>query len=875
MTPAPGPPGSAVPADQLASLPDVDPTWSRTVEVPDAEGVVRRWHLLDTHAPGRAATVPVRGTLFCVHGNPTWSYLWRRFLAAAPDGWRVVAVDQLGMGYSERLAEPRRLAQRIADLGTLTDALGLEGPVVTLAHDWGGPISIGWALAHRSQLAGVVLTNTGVDLPVDDELPALIRLARNPGLRQLVCTTTSTFVRGGAALSRPALPAAVRRGLALPYDHPGRRQSVADFVADIPLEADHPSRPAWDALTADVRTLADVPTLLAWGPRDPVFGERFLQDLLERLPHADVQRYPRASHLVTEDAPQSAEDVWAWVEARVAPTLAGSTPPAQPAPRPPLQPDDLPWAALLRRRDDESTAVAEVHDGVSSRTSFAALEQRIRDVAAGLAASGVRPGERVALLVPPGLDLTVAVYACWRVGAAIVVADAGLGLRGMTHALRSAAPDHVIGIPKALVALAALRVPGQRISVGGSPLAARVFGWAGELSALEQRGRGLDLPEPSLEDVEGAVLFTSGATGPAKGVVYRLSQMHGQTQLVARVLRLGPDDRLVAAFAPFALYGPAIGIGAVVPDMNVTAPGTLTARALADAVLAIDATSVFASPAALRNVVATAGELDSARRDALLGVRTLLSAGAPVPVSLLRRVQQVLPNAELHTPYGMTEVLPATDISLAQIEAAGAGDGVCVGEPLPGVRILVSPLDQLGRADGELTDAPGVRGEICIAAAHKKDRYDRLWATEARSSRNPGWHRTGDVGHLDPEGRLWVEGRMVHVVVTADGPVTPVGVEQQIEALSVVTAAAAVGVGPIGTQQVVAVVVPADGRSTRRPLADPDLAAAVRAASPVPLAAVLVVEALPVDIRHASKVDRSRLSRWAEGVLAGERPRKV
>ena len=868
-------PAPAVPADLLTSLPDVDPSWSHTVDVPDTEGVLRRWHLLDTHAPGRTAQTSVRGTLLCVHGNPTWSFLWRRFLSAAPDGWRVVAVDQLGMGYSERLAEPRRLEQRIADLGTLTDALGIDGPVVTLAHDWGGPISLGWALAHRSQLAGVVLTNTGVDLPVDDELPALIRLARRPALRQLVCTTTPVFVRGGAALSRPTLPAAVRRGLVLPYDHPGRRQSVADFVADIPLEADHPSRAAWDALVAGVQTLADVPVLLAWGPRDPVFGERFLADLLERLPHADVQRYPRASHLVTEDAPQSAEDVWRWVEARVTPTLAGSTPVAAPAPRPPLTPDDLPWAALLRRRDDEATAVAEVHDGGPHKISFAALEGRIRDVAAGLAASGVRPGERVALLVPPGLDLTVAVYAVWRVGAAIVVADAGLGLRGMAHALRSAAPDHVIGIPKALVALAALRVPGQRISVGGSPRAARIFGWAGELSALERSGRGRPLPEPSLEDVEGAVLFTSGATGPAKGVVYRLSQMHGQTQLVARVLRLGADDRLVAAFAPFALYGPAIGIGAVVPDMNVTAPGTLTARALADAVLAIDATSVFASPAALRNVVATAGELDQARRDALLSVRTLLSAGAPVPVSLLRQVQSVLPNAELHTPYGMTEVLPATDISLEQIEAAGAGDGVCVGEPLPGVTIMVSPLDELGRADGELTDAPGVRGEICIAAAHKKDRYDRLWATEAQSSRNPGWHRSGDVGHLDTEGRLWVEGRMVHVVVTADGPVTPVGVEQRIEALDAVAAAAVAGVGPVGTQQVVAVVVPADGRSTKRPLADPELATAVRAASPVPLAAVLMVDALPVDIRHASKVDRTRLSRWAGRLLAGERPGKV
>ncbi|MBC8091265.1 MAG: alpha/beta fold hydrolase, partial [Pseudonocardia sp.] len=104
-----------------ASLPPVldglDPTWSRLVTATDGDGVERTWHVLDNGVD------PVNGTMFCVHGNPTWSYLWRRFLAAAPAGWRVVAVDQLGMGFSERTAQPRTFAQRIDDLGVLTDAL--------------------------------------------------------------------------------------------------------------------------------------------------------------------------------------------------------------------------------------------------------------------------------------------------------------------------------------------------------------------------------------------------------------------------------------------------------------------------------------------------------------------------------------------------------------------------------------------------------------------------------------------------------------------------------------------------------------------------------------------------------------------------------
>ena len=143
-----------------------------------------------------------------------------------------------------------------------------------------------------------------------------------------------------------------------------------------------------------------------------------------------------------------------------------------------------------------------------------------------------------------------------------------------------------------------------------------------------------------------------------------------------------------------------------------------------------------------------------------------------------------------------------------------------------------------------------------------------MWATESRAARERGWHRTGDVGHLDDEGRLWVEGRLAHVVTTLDGPVTPVGVEQAVESLAAVRSAACVGVGPRGAQVVVLVVVPEQGRGRRQVLAEPTLAAAVRATAGVPVAAVLVRGDLPVDIRHNSKVDRAALARWAAEQLS-------
>lgn len=877
------------PLSELTGLPGIDPAWSRTVEVEGADGVRHRWHVLDSEAGAAAGGFPDQPTLLCLHGNPTWSYLWRRMFAAAPPGWRVVAPDQLGMGYSERLSAPRTLAERVRDLGELTEALGITGPVVTLAHDWGGIISLGWALRHRTQLRGVVLTNTAVHQPEDSRPPALIRLAHLRLLRDFLCVRTPIFVRSATALSWPPLPAEVRTAFAAPYRGARRRQAVGDFVADIPFGEDDPSRPALDVISEGIRTL-DVPALLLWGPRDPVFGEQYLRDLLRRVPQAGVHRYAGASHLLPEDAPRYAEDVGRWLRdldnsdagaaEPVTACSAGDSPAAADA-----SGDASPvWQALLDRaaRTPDEIATAEV--GGTSIT-WAELDRRVRDTAAGLAAAGVAPGQRVALLVPPSIDLTIAVYAVWRAGAVIVVADKGLGLRGMGAALRGARADHVIGTAQGLAAARAMRLPGVRWlagtgwSAGGAGSAAdtakrRLIRVRASLAELAAGQSGIDatpLPEVAGTD-EAAVVFTSGATGPAKGVLYLHRQVQAQLRVVRRLYDLSDSDRIVAAFAPFALFGPALGVGSAVPATDVTKPGTLTAAALADAALTIDATVVFASPAALRNVAATAGELTAGQRVALGEVRLLMSAGAPVPLRLLRQVTELMPAANAHTPYGMTEMLPVTDISLDEIQQAGQGDGVCVGRPVDGVEVAISELDGLAQDVGALNATPDIVGEICVRAEHGKQRYDSLWATERASSRDAGWHRTGDVGHLDAEGRLWVQGRRQHLITTPGGLLTPVGLEQRVEAVPGISAAAVVGVGPAGTQQVVVIVVPSApvaSRGRRVRVADLDLSAAVRAAVDVPVAAVLLRRTLPVDIRHASKVDRTALAGWAEKALAG------
>lgn len=980
----------------------VNPRYSHLLEVPTSAPIeqraqqagARRWHYLDNLPVLVEQGLEPIGTILCVHGNPTWSYLWRTVLDAGVNErapWRVVAVDQIDMGYSERThldleGERRSLTDRIADLGDFTKALGLDEtdkPLVTLAHDWGGLVSFGWALEHREILSGVMLTNTAVYHDGIENIPAALRLAL--GVHEWGTHDSTAFIdvtlglaqnegrlpapgSAGAGALDGALPQpvgqqpkrlypsplneAIYRTYRAPYAHSAWREGVRNFVGDIPTGTDIPSYTPMQRIAEQIRDL-DVPAFFQWGTKDPVFQRRYLFDLMERMPQAKVHRYEKASHLVIEDY-DIASPMISWLaqtfgtredgalvpphnveaehraararrhglttgEGATAEGAGGAVPAAF---RPML-------AALTERANDTSTAVVDMDpkgDGtsVSVTLTWAELNQQVNAAATRLHALGVRPGDRVNLMVPPGARLTTLIYACMKLGAVIVVADTGLGIPGLTRALKGANPSFLVGIPAALSAARTLLWPGVRISV--EPLGSvqeKLLGVAGSVfTAPAADGTpGAPVPTPTVvefpspvPDADAAVLYTSGSTGPAKGVVYTQRQLAGMRDAIANTYGFAPGSGLVAGFAPFALLGPALGATSVTPTMDVTRPKTLTASALASAAAAIDASVVFASPAALVNVVATADELNAEQSAALAKVQTVLSAGAPIPVPLLEALSALVPNASLHTPYGMTEGLPVTDVSFEMIRqaiaegtpnAAGevldpfARDGVCVGFAVYGAAVAIAPLLQDGSVADELTHEPGVTGEILVSAPHVKDRYDTLWVTEEQSISTPGWHHTGDVGHLDASGRLWVEGRLAHVLLTSQGVLTPVAAEQSAESLPEVRRAALVAVGPAGTAAPVLVIEASantaalearqSASSLKRALLDRvpganrfpiaegvspfELSQLVRQKvaedTGVELAAVLVVHEHPTDIRHNSKIDRPALGEWASKVLAG------
>ena len=748
--------------------------------------------------------------------------------------FRIIAPDQLSMGLSEQVSS-RSYGERVADISDLINALQISGPMWLVAQDWGGAIAMGYAVAHPERVAGMVLSNTGIAIPSGRRAPMLIRLAAATGLHRFVTKNTQLFVRGTPLLPGRGITRVQRDALAYPYRRRKNRSGVADFVADAPLSASHASF-ADIADAAEKISGVDIPVRLIWGSRDPVFNDDFAHDLMNRFANVALHRIADAGHLAVLET-SIAPLVRAAIEEQVAHSLEPSAD---------LASGEVAtlWSQIDHWDNVNEIAISDAAaDSSITRPEFAA---RVATYAEELHRRGVHNADRIAILVSPGIDLIAVVYACWRIGAVAVIADRGLGLRGLRGVVRASRVKYVISPVRAGAAARVLRWAPRAVFIRLTALAtAPVVALVHDVTA----------PEPRPDDL-AAVLFTSGATGPAKGVRYTHRQLYAQRDALQQTYAIMPHDSFVAAFAPFALYGPALGIATGLADMDVTAPSTLTAAALDDACGRINATMVFASPAALANVVSTATDNLSHLRK----VRLVMSAGAPVPVKTLQSMSALCPVAQLHTPYGMTEMLPVADVSLLELERIGTGSGVCVGQPVTGCEVSIDPATR----------------EILVSGAWMSAGYDSLWFTQycarpivALNGCVTKWHRTGDVGHLDDDGNLWIEGRSVHIIHSQDGAVAPVPLEIAVETLPTIVRAAAVGVGPIGVQQVVIVVETDDHTSGAASL---QLTHDVRAVLfPQAVSAVWTSKHLPVDIRHNSKIDRTAVAREMSHILSGRK----
>ncbi|MGB5546481.1 MAG: alpha/beta fold hydrolase [Polyangiales bacterium] len=249
-----------------------------------------------------------------LHGNPTWSFYWRRLISALRLSHRVIAPDHIGCGKSDKPGDEAysyRLAERVQDIEALVAQLGLQD--ITLAvHDWGGMIGMGWAHRHPDLVARLVVLNTAAfPMPSTKRLPPSLWLARDTKAGALLVRGFNAFARGATrlAVTRVKLPKEVRDGLCAPYDSWAHRRAVLRFVQDIPLRESDPSFSLVRDVGEQLHQFNDRPVLICWGDRDFVFDEHFLRVWKSALPNAEVHQFPDCGHYVLEDAPAEIEQL--------------------------------------------------------------------------------------------------------------------------------------------------------------------------------------------------------------------------------------------------------------------------------------------------------------------------------------------------------------------------------------------------------------------------------------------------------------------------------------------------------------------------------------------------------------------------------------
>ena len=242
-----------------------------------------------------------------LHGNPSWSFLYRDLIGELQRDHRTVAPDHIGCGLSDKpgdRAYDYTLASRVSDVSRLVEELDVRN-ITLVVHDWGGMIGMAWATRHADRVARLVVLNTAAfPLPSGTRIPGSLALARAPGLGALLVRGANAFSRGAVrrCVTRQPMSDEVAAGYLAPYDSWAHRIAVHRFVQDIPLAAGDRAYAIVQRTADDLERLADTPLMICWGMQDFVFDRHFLDEWQRRFPAAEVHRFPDCGHYVLEDA---------------------------------------------------------------------------------------------------------------------------------------------------------------------------------------------------------------------------------------------------------------------------------------------------------------------------------------------------------------------------------------------------------------------------------------------------------------------------------------------------------------------------------------------------------------------------------------------
>jgi len=507
--------------------------------------------------------------------------------------------------------------------------------------------------------------------------------------------------------------------------------------------------------------------------------------------------------------------------------------------------------------------------------TYRELEQDVNQYAHGLKRVGISRDIRTVLMVPPGPEFFTLTFALLRVGAVPVMIDPGMGAKAMANSLAKVEAVAFIGLSKAHL----LRkiYPDAFKSVKICVTLGRKWFWGGySLSDLRSDRKDRYMPYPTNPQDLAAIFFTSGSTGLPKGVVYTASMMKAQIHHFKTQFMYRPEEIDLCTFPLIGLFSICLGLTLVLADMDTMRPAALDPQKIVANIQQNGCTQMFCSPMVLNRLARYCNKMNIE----LSSLKRIITAGAPVSIALLRSFKQILvPGAEIHTPYGATEALPITDITATELLQQSCMDGtkregVCVGYPMEGTDIKIVeisddpisqwkdacqlPLNEVGEivVKGPVVSHEYLDMPLANAIAKVKDHQDgRIW------------HRMGDLGRLDKEGRLWFYGRKSHRVVTPKGTLFTIPCEAIFNRHPRVFRSALVGVPIDGTNAMKPVLCiqlePGDPGHNKGGLTRELLEIGVANPLTQSINNILYPGKFPVDARHNAKIFREKLALWA------------
>ncbi len=506
--------------------------------------------------------------------------------------------------------------------------------------------------------------------------------------------------------------------------------------------------------------------------------------------------------------------------------------------------------------------------------TFSDLQRYSDGLAVYLHEKGVHAGDRVMLMVAPSADFICLTFALFKIGAPVILIDPGMGYKNLLRSIAGVKPQVFIGILKAQLFRSLF--PKPFATVRHSFCCGFSCGVFGPDITKEAADINESYPifRPGAEDL-AAILFTTGSTGPPKGVRYEHGIFSTQLGLIRDFYQITADDVDQPAFPLFALFSTALGACSVIPDMNPAQPARVNPARFLDSIERYRVTYSFGSPA-IWHVVST---YCIEKKKTIASLQQVLMAGAPVSGELIRRLTSILPaGAKIHTPYGATESLPIVSMEGKEIldgtwPLSRQGKGTCVGRPLPGIEIKIIHIsdDIIEAYDQALELSAGGIGEIIVRGGVVTRAYDDN-PQETRMAKivdgETFWHRLGDTGYIDDLGRLWFCGRRAHRVVSRQGVLFAVPCEAIINEHPDVFRTALVGIADAAHPgfQLPAMIIEKKKGSRRK---ESEILVEVKGLAAgnsltKDIGYFLSHHDFPVDIRHNAKIFREKLAIWAE-----------